>query len=68
MAYQIGNTEVEGYGYITFFTLNILSYTLDKVISSESVGCWLNKLYGISLTLIILHRWKWIKMDNRDNL
>ena len=22
MAYQIGNTEVEGYGYITFFTLN----------------------------------------------
>lgn len=39
MAYQIGNTEVEGCGYITFFTLTILSYTLDKVISSESAGC-----------------------------
>jgi len=39
MSYQIGNAEVEGYGYITFFTLNILSYTLDKVISSGSVGC-----------------------------
>lgn len=39
MAYQIGNTEVEGYGYMTFFTLNILSYTLDKVISSGNTGC-----------------------------
>lgn len=26
MAYQIGNIEVEGYGYMTFFTLNIVTY------------------------------------------
>ena len=41
MAYQIGNTADGGYCYMTFFTLNILPYTLDIAISSAGVGYWL---------------------------